>query len=190
MTTVHYQGTQSDLARRASLVLHLTAYAASQGWDTLPVDDADAGLTGIILQPANRLEPIPFLFDAKGRLHALGDLLMPGGDPIYYVAVKTHYAGTAAHQWFTRFLRHIKDTFMPGLTVTDESEYWDHQDEAKLKAYFARLDRLAKNLADHLTHDVAPSSGTDTDNLSDCITLAAEMTHRQYQSHRPPTGAV
>lgn len=182
MTTVHYQGTLSDPARRESLVLHLTAYAASQGWGTLPVDDADARLTGIILQPANRLEPIPFLFDANDRLHALCDLLAPGGEPIYYVAVKTHYAGTDAHRAFCDLLRHIKDTYMPSLAVTDESEYWDHGDESKLKAYFARLDRLAKNLCDHLTHDVAPSSEAGPDNLIDCITLAAEMTHRQTQT--------
>jgi hypothetical protein len=47
-------------------------------WGALDVDDADAGLVGIILQPSNGLEPIPFLFDAEGRLHALGDLLAPG----------------------------------------------------------------------------------------------------------------
>jgi hypothetical protein len=179
MTTIHYHGTLSDPARRESLVRHLTAYATSQGWETLPVDDADAGLTGIILQPSNGLEPIPFLFDAEGRLHALGDLLAPGGEPIYFVAVKTHYAGTDAHLAFCDLLRHIEDTFMPGLTVTDESEYWEHQDEAKLKAYFARLDRLAKNLCDHLTNDVAHSSEAGSDNIIDCITLAAEMTQRQ-----------
>ncbi len=179
MTTIHYQGTLSDPARRASLVVHLTAYAASQGWGTLPVDDVDAGLAGIILQPTNKLEPIPFLFDAKGRLHALGDLLAPGGEPILIVSVKTHFAGTGAHRAFCDLLRHIKDAHMPSLAVTDESEYWDHGDESRLKAYFARLDRLAKNLCDHLTNDVAPSSEADPDNLVDCITLAAEMTHRQ-----------
>jgi len=179
MTAIHYKGTLSDPARRASLVLHLTAYAASQSWGTLPVDDADAGLAGIILQPANKLEPIPFLFDAKGRLHALSDLLAPGGEPIYYVAVKTHYAGTGAHRAFCVLLRHIKDAYMPNLAVTDESEYWDHGDESKLKAYFVRLDRLAKNLCDHLTNDVAPSPEAGPANLVDCITLAAEMTHRQ-----------
>jgi hypothetical protein len=179
MTTVHYQGTLSNITQRTVLIRELTACAKSMDWGAIDVDDADAGLVGIILRPSNGLEPIPFLFDAEGRLHALGDLLVPGGEPIYYVAVKTHYAGTAAHQWFTRLLRHIKDTFMPGLTVTDESEYWEHQDEAKLKAYFARLDRLAKNLLDHLTHDVAPAPEAGPDNLINCITLAAEMTHRQ-----------
>lgn len=181
MTTVHYQGALSDPARRESLVRHLKDYAASQGWDTLPVDDADAGLAGIILQPANRLEPVPFLFDSEGRLHALGDLIAPGGEPILIVSVKTHYAGIDAHRAFCDFLRRIIDAYMPNLAVTDESEYWDHGDEAKLKAYFARLDRLAKNFCDHLTNDVAPSPDAGLDNLIDCITLAAEMTHRQIQ---------
>lgn len=179
MTTVHYQGTLTDPARRESLVLHLTACVASQGWGTLTVDTADAILAGIILQPSNRLEPVPFLFDAEGRLHALGDLLAPGGEPILIVSVKTHYAGTDAHRAFCDFLRHIKASYMPDLSVTDESGYWDHGDESKLKAYFARLDRLAQNLCDHLANDVAPSSDASPDNVIDCITLAAEMTHRQ-----------
>jgi hypothetical protein len=182
MTTVHYQGTLPDPARRASLVLHLSACAKSMDWGAISVDDTDAGLSGIILQPANKLEPIPFLFDVEGRLHALCDLLAPGGEPIYYVAVKTHYAGTDAHRAFCDLLRHIKDSYMPNLAVTDESEYWDHGDESKLKAYFARLDRLAKNLCDHLAHDVATSPDAGPDNLLGCIALAAEMTHRQNHS--------
>lgn len=179
MTTIHYQGTLPDPVRRESLILHLAACAKSMDWNAIDVDDAEAGLTGIILQPTNRLEPIPFLFDSEGRLHALGDLLAPGGEPILIVSVKTHYAGTDAHQWFTRLLRHIKDTYMPALTVTDESGYWDHGDEAQLKAYFARLNRLSNALADHLRNDVAPSKDSGMDNLIDCITLAAKMTHHQ-----------
>ena len=178
MTTVHYHGTLSDRQRREALICELAACAKDMGWSSIDVNDDEAGLTGIVLQPTNRLDPIPFLFDAEGRLHALGDLLMPGGEPIFYVAVKTHYAGTDAHQWFTRLLRHIKDTFIPSLTVTDESEYWEHQDETKLKAYFERLDRLSNSLADHLRNDVARSPEGGTDNLIECITRAAEMTHR------------
>ncbi len=34
----------------------------------------------------------------------------------------------------------------------------------------------------HLTNDVAPSPEAGPDNLVDCITLAAEMTHRQENS--------
>lgn len=98
MTTVHYQGAQSDPDRRVSLVRHLTACAASQGWGTPTVDDADAGLAGIILKPTNKLEPIPFLFDPDGRLHALGDLLAPGGEPLLTVSVKTHNAGAIRRQ--------------------------------------------------------------------------------------------
>lgn len=95
------------------------------------------------------------------------------------MSVKTHYAGTDAHRAFCDILRHIRDVFMPDLVVTDESGYWVHRDEAQLKAYFARLDRLAETFSNHLDNDVAPSPDGGTDNLIDCITLAAQMTHRQ-----------
>ena len=78
----------------------------------------------------------------EGRLHALGDLLAPGGEPILIVSVKTHYAGTDAHRKFCDLLRRVRDTHMPALAVTAESRFWDHGDETKLKAYFARLGSL------------------------------------------------
>ncbi len=181
MTCIHYQGTFSDALRREALLRELTACAKSMEWGCLDVEDAEAGLTGLILQPTNKLEPIPFLFDSEGRLHPLCDLLMPGGDPIFWVSIKTHYAGIEGHQELTRLLRHIQTQFMPDLRVKDESAFWDHRDEEKLQAYFDRLDRLSENLADHLLNDVAPGPEGDTDSLLRGITYAAEMTHREFQ---------
>lgn len=181
MTCIHYQGTFSDALQREALLRELTVFAESMEWGCLDVEDAEAGLTGVILQPTNKLEPIPFLFDSQGRLHALCDLLMPGGEPILWVSVKTHYAGIEGHQELTRLLRHVQTRFMPELRVNDESEYWEHQDEGKLKAYFERLDRLADTLADHLLNDVAIGPESDTDSLLRGITYAAEMTHREFQ---------
>lgn len=176
MTTIHYKGTLADPERREALARELEAYAQEQGWESIPVDDADAALTGIILQPTDQLEPVPFLFDAQGRLHALGDLIAPGGEPILCVAVKTHYAGVAGHIAFVNFLSRVRGTHFPDLVVADESEYWEHGDAEKLQAYFDRLDRLASSFHDHLVHDVAPSPDGGLDNLEACVRLAANMT--------------
>lgn len=179
MTCVHFQGTIPDTQHREALLRELTACAKSMEWGCLDVDDRDAGLAGVVLQPTNKLEPIPFLFDAEGRLHALGDLLMPDGEPILWVSVKTHYAGTEGHEVLIRFLRHIQTRFMPELRVEDESGFWEHQDEAKLKAYFEMLDRFADRFSDHLLNDVALSPDADAEALLRGITHAAELTHRQ-----------
>lgn len=64
MTTVHYTGSQSDPAQSEALILELSVCTKRMDWCSIDVDDADADLDGIILQPANKLEPIPFLFDA------------------------------------------------------------------------------------------------------------------------------
>jgi hypothetical protein len=187
MTSVHYQGVLSDGAGRAALFRWLEEYAAEQGWGRLRVNDADAGLSGIVLSPVGELEPVPFLFDEIGRLHALGDLIVPGGESVLSVAVKTHYAGIGAHIAFVRFLRVVQREYMPGLSVRDESGYWDHGDETRLRRYFARLDRIMDGFVEHLTNDVAPVPDGGTDNLLDCITLAANMTFRQETS-RPCGG--
>ena len=188
MTTIHYRGNLLDPMRRKALVRDLEKYAQERGWDTIPVDDADAGLTGIILQPTDKLEIVPFLFDAQGQLHALGDLIAPGGEPILIVSVKTHYAGVAGHIAFVDLLRRIRDNHMPALVVTDESGYREHNNTAQLQAYFARLDRLAKSFGNHLAQDVAPASHGDLDNLEQCIRLAAEMTRQQESSETAEIG--
>jgi hypothetical protein len=182
MTTIHYRGNLLDPMRRKALVRDLEKYAQERGWDTIPVDDTDAGLTGIILQPTDKLEVVPFLFDAQGQLHALGDLIAPGGEPILIVSVKTHYAGVAGHIAFVDLLRRIRDNHMSDLVVTDESGYWEHNDAAQLQAYFDRLDRLAKSFSGHLAHDVAPASDGDIDNLESCIRLAAKMSLSESRS--------
>ena len=176
MTTIHYRGALPDPAQRNVLVRELEDYSQGRGWESIPVDDADAGLTGVILQPTDKLEPVPFLFDAQGHLHALGDLIAPGGEPILCVSVKTHYAGVAGHIAFVDLLRRVRDSFFQDLSVTDESDYWEHGDAVKLRAYFDRLDRLASSFHDHLAHDVARSPDDDIDNLEACIRLAANMT--------------
>jgi len=43
MTTVHYQGTLPDPARRESLVLHLSACAKSMGWGAHDVALSEEG---------------------------------------------------------------------------------------------------------------------------------------------------
>jgi hypothetical protein len=128
------------------------------------------------------LEPVPFLFDAQGRLHALGDLIAPGGEPILCVSVKTHYAGVAGHIAFVDLLRRVGGAHFPDLVVTDESEYWEHGDAEKLQAYFDRLDRLARSFHNHLAHDVAPSPEGGLDNLEACVRLAAHMTANERRN--------
>ncbi len=119
--SIHYSGTvEAELIE--PLCDELADVASSLGFDeSVPVNDDEKGLRGIILRPASEMEPIPFLFDSEGRLHALGDLVA-GWDafPILSVAVKTQFADSADHVWLIGLLRYIQRKYVPALKVLDD----------------------------------------------------------------------
>jgi len=89
---------------------------------------------GIILSPKSEMEPIVFLFDSKGRLHLLGDLIAgwKEGDFLCTV-VKAQFAGSAAHIWLCGLLRHVQRTYMPKIEGTDEGGFWETGDRQELQ---------------------------------------------------------
>lgn len=182
MTTLHYQGKLGVITQKDTLIHELKAYAKSLDLKCTDIDDDKTGLSGVVLGLADKMEPVPFIFDAEGRLHSFFDVLFPGSDPCFIASVKTHYAGTDGHIKLVRLLRHIKDQYMPKLKVTDESDYWEHGDEARLKESFAQLDRFAGAFEDHLRNDVViPADSTPEDRVHEII-RAADMANKEIQN--------
>jgi hypothetical protein len=182
-TSVHYKGVLSEPQAQEQLLAFLREYAQTRGWGYKDVDDAKALLKGVILSPGNKMESAPFLFDPQGHLHSLGDLIFPE-NPIpkkyWIVSVKTHFAGVEAHIVFINLLRQVKEQFFPNLNVTDESDYWTHNDEAQLRTYFARLTGYMEAFKKRLENDVAP--GEDKESLFENITRADEMAKREVDA--------
>ena len=184
-TSVHYKGVLADHPTQERLLEFLRGYALSRGWTYKDVDDAKAKLKGILLRPSSEIEVTPFLFDPEGHLHALMDLIVPG-EPTpkkYWIAsVKTHYAGVAEHIAFINLLRQVKELFFPALKVTDESDYWTHQDEAKVQAYFDKMDGYLSAFKKRLENDVAAGDPEDKEGLIQNIIRAAEMAKREIDA--------
>jgi len=184
-TSVHYKGVLPDRATQERLLEFLRGYAQTRGWEYKDVNDAKAGLKGILLLPSCEIEVTPFLFDAEGHLHSLADLIVPG-QPMprkYWIAaVKTHYAGVKEHIAFIQMLRQVKELFFPGLKVTDESDYWTHGDEAKTLAYFNQMDGYLSAFKKRLENDVAPTDSEDHEGLIENVIRAADMARREVNS--------
>lgn len=143
--SIHFSGTV-EAEQIEPLCAELADIAASLGFDeSVRVDDDEKGLRGIILRPASEMESIPFLFDSKGRMHALGDLIA-GWTPknaILSVAVKTQFAECADHIWLIGFLRYMQRKYIPSLKVLDEGGYWESNDAEELKR---RIDSLGATI--------------------------------------------
>ncbi|MEI7947071.1 MAG: hypothetical protein WCJ02_10250 [bacterium] len=184
-TSVHYKGVLANVLSQGRLLEFLRGYALSRGWKYTDVDDEQAKLKGILLEPSSEIELTPFLFDPEGHLHSFADLICPGDSlpQKYWIAsVKTHYAGVEEHIAFINLLRQIKEQFFPNMQVTDESDYWTHADVAKVRTYFDRMDGYLGSFKKRLENDVAPVCGEDENGLLENILRAAEMAKREVDS--------
>lgn len=133
-------------ARRAALEF-ASAFATDNEWTATPVSISrpkatlagrplsDVRVEGVSLLPHFACEPLPLLFlDGPGTLV---DLFMKdeGDDRIGLTAepiVKTHFAGAAVHDEVCRFLRELRERFLPNLRVDDESGYFADPDRERL----------------------------------------------------------
>lgn len=140
--SVHYRGA-IEVSQIVPLSEEIRDIAGSLRWDSHDIDDAEKGLRGIILSSKSDLEAIAFLFDSKGRLHSVGDLIAGWSEgDCFCAAVKTQFAGSAEHMWLCGLLRHIQRTWFPGLSVTDEGGFWDSGDRRELQRRMDCMDRM------------------------------------------------
>ncbi|MEN7972983.1 MAG: hypothetical protein ABFR47_04020 [Verrucomicrobiota bacterium] len=175
--SIHYNGT-IEAERIDPLCAELMDIAKSLKFDeSVPVDDDEKGLRGIILRPTSEMESIPFLFDSEGRLHALGDLIAGWDDfPILSVAVKTQFAGESDHIWLIGLLRYIQRKYIPLLEVMDEGGYWESNDVDELKRRIEKLGAIIKGFGTALENAFMDTvvDKNDPDALADFIERVAQ----------------
>lgn len=66
---------------------------------------------------------------------------------IYSISVKTQYAGVQLHQFIIHFLKYLNSKYFDEFIVTDESYYWETDDEEKMKSQFRKYDTLIDNFS-------------------------------------------
>ena len=182
MTTIHYEGKLADPAKKEAFLDEIRMFAERMSFRITEIEEPT--LSGVVLGGWKGMEPIPFIFDSEGVLHSFFEVLLHDAEFGTIVSVKTHYAGVQGHVGLCRLLRHVQTAYMPGLKVTDESEFWEHQDETVLKAYFARLDRFADAFVDHLQNDVVVPPDGGVEAMMRGIVQAAEMARRGESNQR------
>ncbi|MCF7816247.1 MAG: hypothetical protein K9M54_00055 [Kiritimatiellales bacterium] len=182
--SIHFNGA-IELERIDPLCAELADIAASLGFDeSVPVDDDEKGLRGIILRPASGMEPVPFLFDSDGRLHALGDLIAGWDDfPILSVAVKTQFADCADHIWLIGLLRYLQRKYIPELKVLDEGGYWESNDAHELKRRIDALGAIIKGFGAALESAFMDTvvDKNDPDVLADFVERVAQDFRPKHQ---------
>jgi len=65
---------------------------------------------------------------------------------MYYLSVKTQYAGIDVHRTIIRLFRHIRQNYLTEFEMVDEGKFWETNDEAVLKDMFERYDSIINEL--------------------------------------------
>lgn len=179
--SIHYKGA-IDTNQITPLCEELRDIAGSVGWAFHNIDDSEKELRGIILSPKSDLEAIAFLFDPKGRIHSVADLIAGWKEGDFLcTSVKTQFAGSAEHIWLCGLLRHVQRTYMPKLKVTDEGGFWETGDRAELQRRIDFLDQMLKQFGAALEQASMDTvlDKNDPESIADFIQETAENFRRK-----------
>ena len=65
---------------------------------------------------------------------------------IYYISVKTQFAGVFVHLLLIRLLKYLNDKYFDSFKLDDESYYWETGDENLMRERFKLYDNLLDNV--------------------------------------------
>jgi len=107
------------------------ALTRSDAGDHAAVIEGTLGLKGIVLNVGPGAEPLAILFDRSG---VLTDMLQQvswihsNRQGERFTMCKTQFAGVDSHIRVIEVLDGLKKSYIPGLIVNDEGDYWESRD--------------------------------------------------------------
>lgn len=135
--SIHYGGGIDRIALIPKLVDELEDIAESMEWMSQRINEAetDPNFSGIIVNPKGDCEPLCFIFDRRGRLRCLADLITDQIEPTEYsefCATKTQFTTVDTHIWIIGLLLYLKKHYLGDLSVKDEGDYWETENRETL----------------------------------------------------------
>jgi hypothetical protein len=108
---------------------------------------------GITFTPPG-CESVDISFLSNGRMSSPYLLQFHGSDQesiaqglLYILSVKTQFSSPAIHLVLMKLFRHLSDKYLTNFHMTDESGYWETNDESILNKNFARYKALLDNFS-------------------------------------------
>ena len=162
--TIGYSGLQTDPGLRAEALDWARAFATEMEWafEEITIERPRGFLghrvlevpriEGLSLLPHFASEPVPLLFlDTTG--HLVDSILTDEGEGDIRlqdeVLTKTQFAGPAVHVEVCQFLAELRNRFVPGLTVDDETGFFESANLERLnQALDAGWDAIIEGISD------------------------------------------
>lgn len=161
----HYNGEISNAERLAELIEEVKEIVSVYQWKYNVFETAfpnyrlteeneytDA-VYGICFTPSGS-ETVFISFLSNGKMSSPGHLQFFGKTKtqveqpyLYMLSVKTQYSTPLIHATIIQLLRHISTKYLSNFNVSDEGEYWETNDETRLKQNFDKYTSLIDNFA-------------------------------------------
>lgn len=145
--TIHYSGKINDRNRIQELMIELADIANTMKWKfTEYTLDQVHDFEGINIQIPN-CDSLQFLFDKNGVLINpifLEEYLKNGksAEYVFLLFCKTQFGGVESHKFLVKLLKYVIKKYDLELEVTDETDFWFHNDEIILVDKFNQMTGL------------------------------------------------
>ncbi|MCK9420163.1 MAG: hypothetical protein M0R70_12370 [Nitrospirae bacterium] len=158
------------------------------GDDSAAVIEGSLGLKGIVMNVGLGAEPLAILFDRSG---VLTDMLQQvswihnNGQGERFTMCKTQFAGIKSHIRVIELLDGLKQSYIPGLIVNDEGDYWESRDRrilAEKRIFLGQCLRHAEKVISgiEICGDDVQDTETIASHIEDALLKADEEDSSQH----------
>ena len=160
--SIHYSGKIKNSNLIPKLVDELKDISTILQWNYHLYDDRHA--KGISFSPPE-CEPLFFTFSINGKFCS-PVLLQYDIHPATTISVKTQFAGIEIHKAVIKLLKYLKAKYFSEFEVSDESGYWETDDENILNQKFDEYKLLLNTVCETL-QDFKSEPGETVESLTD-----------------------
>lgn len=160
--SIHFTGRLRKVKNLPALIEEIKDVSNVYGWkyhtynthfpnDTFENHTSFENIYGISFTPTE-CETISFTFLSNGIMVCPARVLFFANSEnetersyIYTISVKTQFAGVFVHQILIRLIKYLNDKYFEDFKLSDESYYWETDDESLMRKQFKAYDRLLDN---------------------------------------------
>lgn len=161
--SIHYSGRLRKAESLPSLIEEVKDISNVYGWkyhifntefsnNTFDSQTSFDEIYGICFTPTN-CETISFAFLSNGTMVCPARISFFAHSEnetqrsyIYTISVKTQFAGIIVHQLLIRLFKYLNDKYFENFKLSDESYYWETDDENLMRERFKLYDNLLDNV--------------------------------------------
>ena len=153
--SIHYSGHIKEVQLIDALITEVVDICKTLDWKYNILHDEN--IDGIVFSPPES-EPVHLTFNKEGRLLPFTSILTKDmyesgeveKELMFTAFTKTQFAGPDAHKAIIKLIRYITQKYFAEFEMTDESYYWETNDEQQMverfKVYNAMLDVFTEAL--------------------------------------------